>query len=96
MLQNRYKRGTSSAFPFLMSGREKVADLVAVLNGLGLLEEGLEGGFMHGGPGHAAGGYGVQHSQQHIAVAQRLRQVLDVHLVPQQAQQPHPERALLP
>ncbi len=51
---------------------------------------------MHGGPGDAAGSDGVQHAQQHIAVTQGFRKVLDVHLVPQQAQQPHPERALLP
>ena len=72
------------------------ADLVAVLDGLGLLQEGLEGGPVHGLPLHAAGRDRVQDPQQHIAVPQRLHQVLDVDLVVQQAQQPHPEGALLP
>ncbi len=72
------------------------ADLVAVLDGLGLLQEGLEGRPVHSLPLHAAGCNRVKNPQQHISVPQRLHQVLDVDLVVQQAQQPHPEGALLP
>ncbi len=71
-------------------------DLVAVLDGLGLPEQGLEGRTVRGLPAHAAGRDGVQDAQQHPAITQGLCQVLDVHLIAQQAQQPHPEGALLP
>ena len=90
------ERKTHGILEYRQISAKTEADLVAILDGLGLFHEGLEGRPVHGLPFHAAGRNCVKDPQQHVAVPQRLHQVLDVDLVVQQAQQPHPEGALLP